>query len=92
MVAGLAILGSQIAMILNGPSLAFGIWIVAVLLWLCLNYVIFVEVTVNENKPRFEEGINGVWLISVVTTPSIANLGAQLADQPCHHKLNFVEL
>ena len=78
-VAGLGILGNQALTILNLDRLAKALWVAALLLWVCFNYTIFVEVTVNEKKPRFEDGINGGWLISVVATQSVADLGARLS-------------
>lgn len=78
-VAGLGILGNQALTILNQPMLARALFVAALLLWLCFNYTVFVEVTVNERKPRFEDGINGGWLISVVATQSVADLAARLS-------------
>ena len=80
-VAGLAIAGVQLIAILDRPGAAFGLWIAALILWVCFNYAIFVEATVNERKPRFEEGINGGWLISVVATQAVAGLAAQLSGE-----------
>jgi tellurite resistance protein TehA-like permease len=57
------------------------LWIASFALWAFFNYAIFVEITVNEHKPRFEEGINGGWLLSVVAAQSVAGLGAQLSDR-----------
>src|SRR6185312_8368837 len=48
-------------------------------LWAAFNYTIFIEITINENKPRFEDGINGGWLISVVATQAVANLSIQIS-------------
>lgn len=78
-VAGTAILGNQMLIILRHPTLAFVLWGAAALLWPCIMYAIFTEFTVNENKPRFEDGMNGSWLISVVATQSVADLGARLS-------------
>ncbi len=80
-VAGVAIVGSEILTILRQPGIALAAWIVSVVLWAGFNYAIFIEITINENKPRFEDGINGGWLISVVATQAVANLCAQISDR-----------
>jgi len=80
-VAGAAILGSQMLTIFDLPTVAFIFWLIAVPLWAWFMYAIFTEFTINEHKPRFEEGMNGGWLISVVATQAIANLGARISVQ-----------
>jgi len=80
-VAGAAILGSQMLIIFDLPTVAFVLWLIAVPLWAWFMYAIFTEFTINEHKPRFEEGMNGGWLISVVATQGIANLGARISAQ-----------
>lgn len=62
-VAGTAVLGSQMLVILDRPAVAFVLWLIAIPLWACFMYAIFIEFTINEHKPRFEEGMNGGWLI-----------------------------
>ncbi|HLH06583.1 MAG TPA: tellurite resistance/C4-dicarboxylate transporter family protein [Terriglobales bacterium] len=85
-VAGTAVLGSQMLVILDRPAAAFVLWLIAIPLWACFMYAIFIEFTINEHKPRFEEGMNGGWLISVVATQGIADLGARLsARYPIYH-------
>ncbi len=53
-------------LILDHPKLAFFPWEAAALLWPCFMYAIFTEFTVNENELRFEDGMNGSWLISPI--------------------------
>lgn len=82
--AGLAICGSQMLTILGNVRAAWLLWIAAITVWAVLNYAVFVELTVREKKPRFEKGINGGWLISVVAMQSIADLGARLSGSSVH--------
>lgn len=79
-VAGIAIVGSELLTTLHEPELARVAWIASLVLWAGFNYTIFIEITINENKPRFEDGINGGWLISVVATQAVANLSIQISD------------
>ena len=80
-VAAAAVLGSQMLIVLNVPVAAAVLWFIAIPLWAWFMYAIFTEFTINEHKPRFEQGINGGWLISVVATQGIASLGARISVQ-----------
>ena len=93
-VAGTAILGNQMLMILDHPTLAFFLWGAAALLWPCVTYAIFIQFTINEKKPRFEDGMNGGWLISVVATQGVADLSARLSSNYAayHTQLVFLAL
>ena len=48
-------------------------------LWVVLLYTFFTAVTIREPKPSLEAGINGAWLLVVVSTESICVLGAIIA-------------
>ena len=67
----------------------------AALLWVALTYTIFTALTIKEDKPTLDKGINGGWLLAVVATQSLAVLGALLAaraPQPWRLELNFFAL
>lgn len=78
-VAGTCVLGSQLIIVIGEYRVAAGLWIVGLLLWLVIMYSFFTAVTVHENKPTIETGLNGAWLIAVVSTQSISVLGTLLA-------------
>lgn len=95
MVAASSILGSQMVLLADEILAGFVLWGVAVTLWLALTYTIFTAFTVKEDKPAFEKGINGAWLLAVVATQSIAVLSTLLAArvaQPYRLDLNFLAL
>ncbi|MEO8442985.1 MAG: tellurite resistance/C4-dicarboxylate transporter family protein, partial [Betaproteobacteria bacterium] len=76
-------------------GLGLTLWMVALGLWTSLTYTIFVAFTIKENKPPLERGINGAWLLAVVSTQSLAVLSALLAahaGQPWKLELNFFAL
>ena len=77
-IAAASIFGSQWLIIYHAVSLAFALWLVAILLWVISTYTIFTALTVKETKPSLAEGINGGWLLSVVATQSVSVLGARL--------------
>lgn len=95
MVAASSVLGSQFVLLAERTTIGFGLWFVAVILWLTLTYTIFAALTVKEEKPTLAEGISGAWLLAVVATQSIAVLAALLAarvEQPWKLDLNFLAL
>ncbi len=95
MVAASSVLGSQFVLLLDQTTIGFGLWFLALFLWLTLTYTIFTALTVKEEKPTLAEGINGAWLLAVVATQSIAVLASLLAvrvEQPWRLDLNFLAL
>lgn len=80
-VAGSCVLGSQCLLVLRNLQMARFLWLFGIILWLGLTYTIFTALTVKENKPTLAEGIHGGWLIAVVATQSVSNLGSLLAPQ-----------
>jgi tellurite resistance protein TehA-like permease len=79
-VAGTCILGSQLIIVVGQYRAAAALWFVGILLWLLIMYTFFTAVTVRENKPEFETGISGTWLLAAVATQSISVLGTLFAD------------
>jgi tellurite resistance protein TehA-like permease len=78
-VAGTSVLGSQLLIVGNQARIASVLWILALLLWAVIMYTFFAAMTVRENKPSIENGLNGSWLLAVVATQSISVLGTLLA-------------
>jgi tellurite resistance protein TehA-like permease len=78
-IAGTCVFGTQLLIILELSTIATVLWIVGLLLWTIIMYAFFVSVTVLENKPTLEKGLNGSWLLAVVATQSISVLGTLLS-------------
>lgn len=94
-VAACSVLGSQCLVIADNLALAKLLWVVALAAWVILTYLIFTVLTVKEEKPGLDKGINGGWLLAVVATQSLAVLGALIAahlEQPYRVELNFFAL
>ena len=94
-VAGTSVLGSQCVVFGLDYHLGFALGALAALLWAGLTYGIFTALTVKEDKPALDRGINGGWLLAVVATQSLAVLGALLAagqPAPLRLTLNFLAL
>jgi len=79
-VAGTCVLGSQWLIVAERHQEAVFLWFLGLLLWTLIMYTFFTAVTVRENKPLFETGISGTWLLAAVATQSISVLGTLLAD------------
>ncbi|MBA3711902.1 MAG: tellurite resistance/C4-dicarboxylate transporter family protein [Pyrinomonadaceae bacterium] len=80
-VAGTCVLGSQLIIVTGQDSVATVLWFVGLVLWAIVMYVFFAAVTVREEKPPLEKGLNGAWLIAAVATQSISVLGTLLANR-----------
>lgn len=79
LVAGTNVLGSQFVILTSNQTIAFLLWIPGLILWFILIYTLFILMPVKEEKPTLESGINGAWLMFVVSTQSIAVLGMLIA-------------
>ncbi len=95
LVAGSCVLGSQFIQLAGDYRVASILCGAASVLWVGLVYGIFTALSVKQNKPALAEGINGGWLLAVVSTQSIAVLGAVIAThlpQSWRVELNFAAL
>lgn len=79
-VAATGVLGSQWLVVGDAWALAALLWVATIVLWALITYTVFTLLTVAEQKPPLDEGINGGWLVSVVAAQSVAVLGSQLAS------------
>lgn len=78
LVAGTNVLGSQFIALAANEKIAFALWILGLALWIFLIYAFFIAMTTKENKPAFEAGISGSWMLIVVSTQSVVVLGMQI--------------
>jgi tellurite resistance protein TehA-like permease len=78
-VAGTCVLGTQYELLSVSPAVAIGLWVLGAVLWVGLIYAFFTSVTIRPVKPPLEEGLNGAWLLVVVSTQSVSVLGTLLA-------------
>ena len=94
-VAATSLLGSQFLLLASHGGAGLAAWALALVLWVGLTYAIFTGLTIKPVKPPLARGINGGWLLAVVSTQSIAALSALLAThlgQPVRLELNFLAL
>lgn len=81
LVAGTCVLGVQVLVVGQAPSVARVLWISGIVLWAAVMYGFFAAVTVREKKPSLRDGINGAWLIAIVATQGVSVLGSLLAPR-----------
>jgi tellurite resistance protein TehA-like permease len=94
-IAATAVLGSQCVLLEQAYRAATVRFVLAALLWLVLSYAVFTALAIREDKLTLAEGINGGWLLAVVSMQSLAVLAIQLAGyigQPVRVELNFAAL
>jgi tellurite resistance protein TehA-like permease len=78
LVPATALLGSQFVVLANKHFIGSMLWLVALGAWLLLGYSFVLGVSLKQEKPALEQGLNGGWLLLVVATESVAVLGATL--------------
>jgi tellurite resistance protein TehA-like permease len=79
-VAGTGVLGAQILQVGKYQTVAQILWVATLLFWFLLVYAIPIAlIAQSEGKPRFQQGIQGNWLLWTVGTASVSVLGTQLA-------------
>ena len=85
-IAATCILGNQFAVIAENTTIAALLFVLGLALWILLLYIIFAGFSVRAVKPGLEAGINGTWLVSVVSTQSLSVLSGLLALRPGDHR------
>lgn len=80
LVAATCMLGIQHVLLQSNYAAAQALWYFALVAWIILLYAFFINITVRNEKPSLEQGINGIWLITVVATQSVAILATFLAS------------
>ena len=80
-VAGTCILGNQFVVLYGAGSVGLGLWVFGLLMWAGLTYTMLPILMEAKNKPLLEHGVNGGWMLVVVSTQAVCVLGCLLADQ-----------
>jgi hypothetical protein len=79
-VAATSLVGDQFVLIASNRSIAAGLWLASVVLWVGLIYAFFVVVTIKPVKPPLAIGLDGAWLLTVVATQAIAVLATHVSS------------
>jgi tellurite resistance protein TehA-like permease len=81
LVAATCLLGNQLVLLRGQQALGLALWGFAGVCWVLLLYAFVLGVTLRRQKPPLETGLGGNWLLLVVSTQSLAVLGAGLVPQ-----------
>lgn len=81
LVAGTNVLGSQFVLLEGNQQTALILWILGLVLWFVLIFAFFTIMTVKQEKPTLDHGINGAWMLIVVSTQSITVLGMLITSR-----------
>lgn len=76
--AASCILGLQSALLKQSFLPAVFLWFFALICWMIFVYAFFISVIAKKEKPSLEEGLNGSWLLLVVSTQSLSILATTL--------------
>lgn len=78
-VAAINVLGIQLVLFSQNVMISQFLWWMGLVFWAICTYSIFVLLSVKQEKPTLDKGINGGWLVAVVATQSITILGCLLS-------------
>ena len=78
-VAATSIVGDQFVLFAPKRDIAAGPRLASVVLWVGLIYTFFVAMTIKPVKPALATGLDGAWLLTVVTTEAIAILATHVS-------------
>jgi tellurite resistance protein TehA-like permease len=73
-VAGTAVFGTQLILLIEAAGVAAIFWIASATLWAVVTYGELAVLTVKPDKPSLADGLNGGWLVIVVAAQSVAVL------------------
>jgi tellurite resistance protein TehA-like permease len=80
-VAGTCLVGMQYVLLSQNFSVAVFLWFFAFLLWLLIMYSFFITVITKQQKPTLEKGLNGSWLLIVVSIQSLSILSSTIQNR-----------
>src|SRR5262249_25949789 len=72
--AATAVFGTELVLQFDAAGIAAVFWIASAVLWFVTTYGVFAVLTVKPDKPSLADGLNGGWLISVVSCQAVAIL------------------
>ncbi len=77
--AATGVFGGQCVQLHGAIGVGFGLWVGGLVLWFGLTYTVLPLLMEGKIKPTLEHGINGGWLLTVVSTQAICILGCLIS-------------
>lgn len=78
-IAGTAIVGNQFVIIEKWMEPATWLLWISLSSWIIITYSFFTAITIKNEKPSLDKGINGAWLVIIVSTQAVSTLMSTLA-------------
>lgn len=72
--AATCVLGSQGVELMGATKIGLGLWWLGLILWGCVTYAVFAVMAVRHEKPTLADGIDGIWLVAIVSTQAVVTL------------------
>lgn len=72
--AAICVLGSQDVELLGATGIGLGLWWLGLILWGGISYAVFAVMAVRRVKPTLADGIDGIWLVAIVSTQAVVTL------------------
>jgi len=88
-VAATCVLGTQLLVVMDSEGAAWWLWTAGAVFWVLVTYTFFTAVTVHEEKPTLDVGINGAWLLAIVATQALSVLSTMLGGRGEHQQALF---
>jgi tellurite resistance protein TehA-like permease len=79
LVAGTSLFGVQLITVVQKSSMAHYLWYFSIVAWIVIILSFLIFAITSSPKPGIEKGLNGTWLLLIVSTQSIAILGNYLS-------------
>jgi tellurite resistance protein TehA-like permease len=79
--AGTCVLGGQLLLLGGKATAGAGLEVVAAVVWAVLTLSFFAAVVIRRHKPSLRRGLNGSWLLVVVSTQALSVLATLLARE-----------
>ena len=80
LIAGTCVLGTQFVLVDPNVNIARILYFLGFFFWLFLLYFFFVMITIRNNKPPIDKGLDGTWLLMIVATQSLSIFGVLIED------------
>ncbi len=78
-VAASCILGAEYGLLKYHFDVGIILWVFALFTWIIIVYSFFILITIKKQKPSLEKGINGSWLLFVVSVQALSILGSVIS-------------
>lgn len=77
-IAGSCLLGNQYVLLKHINTAGITLLVIGICTWVLIIYSFFIRISIKKEKPDLEKGMNGSWLLFVVSTQSLSILSSNI--------------